>query len=676
VIPGLANAHSHAFHRALRSRTQRDRGSFWTWRALMYAAADRLTPDLYRDLARAVYAEMALAGITVVGEFHYLHHAAGGRPYADPNAMGHAVIDAARDAGIRMTLLNTCYLTAGVDGTPLADGAQQRFGDRDGQRWAERAEALLSAADADVVIGAALHSVRAVPVPDMAAVVDWAKRHEAPLHVHSSEQTAEVDQCLAVHGCTPTALMREHGVLGERTTAVHATHLTDRDVADLHRTATGVCFCPTTERDLGDGVGPAPALLDGPGNFSLGSDSHAVIDLFEETRGVELDERLIRRERGVLPAARLLAAATADGHRALGWPDAGELRVGARGDLVAVDLDSVRTAGGGATVENVVFACTACRCHRRRDRRTSRRGRPDTHGHPRHRTRTGCGHSRGDGGPMSTLYTNIDELVTNDATLGDGSPLGIVTDAAIVVDDGRIAWVGPRAQAPDADERLDLDGGAVIPGFVDSHAHLVFAGDRSAEFAARMAGQRYDGGGIATTVSATRSATDEQLAANVGRLADELRRGGVTTFETKSGYGLSTPDEARSLRVAGEFTSETTFLGAHVVPIEYRHDREAYVRLVAGDMLAACRPHARWIDVFCEHRAFDVDETRVILEAGLAAGLTPRLHAGQLGPGDGIRLGVELGAASIDHCTYATDLDIEVSSVATPPWRRCCPGYS
>jgi imidazolonepropionase len=265
---------------------------------------------------------------------------------------------------------------------------------------------------------------------------------------------------------------------------------------------------------------------------------------------------------------------------------------------------------------------------------------------------------------MSTLYTNIDELVTNDATLGDGSPLGIVTDGAIVVEDGRIAWVGPRAQAPDADERLDLDGGAVIPGFVDSHAHLVFAGDRSAEFAARMAGQRYDGGGIATTVSATRSATDEQLAANVGRLADELRRGGVTTFETKSGYGLSTPDEARSLRVAGEFTSETTFLGAHVVPIEYRHDREAYVRLVAGDMLAACRPHARWIDVFCEHSAFDVDETRVILEAGIAAGLTPRLHAGQLGPGDGIRLGVELGAASIDHCTYATDLDIEALASA------------
>ena len=233
---------------------------------------------------------------------------------------------------------------------------------------------------------------------------------------------------------------------------------------------------------------------------------------------------------------------------------------------------------------------------------------------------------------MSTVYANIAELVTNDATLGDGSPLGIVTDAAIVVENGRVAWVGPRAEAPDADDRIDLAGAAVIPGFVDSHAHLVFAGDRSAEFAARMAGQPYDGGGIATTVAATRSATDDQLAANVGRLADELRRGGVTTFETKSGYGLCTPDETRSLRVASEFTTETTFLGAHVVPAEYRGDRDAYVRLVAGDMLAACRPHARWVDVFCEHSAFDVDETRIILEAGIAAGLTPRLHAGQLGP--------------------------------------------
>ena len=361
VLPGLANAHSHAFHRALRSRTQRDRGSFWTWRQLMYRAAAELTPDLYRDLARAVYAEMALAGITAVGEFHYLHHDTGGTPYADPNEMGHALVAAARDAGIRLTLLDTCYLTAGVDGSPLADGPQRRFGDGDGDRWAQRVEALRrdTAADDHVLVGAAIHSVRAVPVAAMAPVVGWAAAAGAPLHVHSSEQTAEVEQCLAVHGRTPTALLRDHGVLGSRTTAVHATHLTDTDVADLRDSGTGVCFCPTTERDLGDGVGPAPELLAGSGSFSLGSDSHAVIDLFEEARAVELDERLVRRERGILSASRLLESATRDGHRALGWADAGELRVGARADLVAVDLNSVRTAGGGASVENVVFAATA-----------------------------------------------------------------------------------------------------------------------------------------------------------------------------------------------------------------------------------------------------------------------------------------------------------------------------
>lgn len=266
---------------------------------------------------------------------------------------------------------------------------------------------------------------------------------------------------------------------------------------------------------------------------------------------------------------------------------------------------------------------------------------------------------------MSTVYTNIAELVTNDPTVGDGSPLGLLTDAALVVDDGEVRWVGTRDDAPAADAEVDLGGAAVIPGFVDSHAHLVFAGDRAAEFAARMAGLPYDGGGIATTVAATRAATDAQLSANVARLSAELRRAGVTTFETKSGYGLRIPDEARSLRIAGEFTSETTFLGAHVVPAEFRDDRDGYVRSVAGKMLAECRPHARWIDVFCERGAFDVDETRTILTAGTAAGLTPRLHAGQLGPGEGIRLGVELGAASVDHCTFATDADIEALAAAS-----------
>jgi formiminoglutamate deiminase len=361
TLPGLANAHSHAFHRALRSRTQRDRGSFWTWRKLMYDTAGQLTPERYQALATAVYAEMALAGITAVGEFHYLHHDVGGRRYPDPNEMAKALISAASAAGIRLTLLDTCYLRSGLDGAPLADGPQQRFGDGTATGWAERVDRLRNdvQSDAQVIVGAAIHSVRAVPPAEMAAVVEWADTHGAPLHVHSSEQTAEVDECIAVYNCTPTALLRDNGVLGPRTTAVHATHLTDQDIADMDRTATGVCFCPTTERDLGDGIGPAPALLAGRGPFSLGSDSHAMIDLFEEARAVELDERLARRERGIISAATLLDSATAAGQRALGWTDAGVLRVGAHADLVAVDTRSIRTAGGGATAENIVFAASA-----------------------------------------------------------------------------------------------------------------------------------------------------------------------------------------------------------------------------------------------------------------------------------------------------------------------------
>jgi formiminoglutamate deiminase len=356
VVPGLANAHSHAFHRLLRARTQRDRGSFWTWRELMYRAAQRIDPDGYREIATAVFAEMALAGITSVGEFHYLHHQRGGVPYADPNAMGAALVDAARAAGVRLTLLDTCYLASDVGGTPLTD-AQLRFGDGSGEAWAARVDALRAP---DVVVGASIHSVRGVPVADIPAVVDWAAAHGAPLHVHVAEQTAEVERCLAVHGATPVGLLRELGVLGPRTTAVHATHLTGRDVSDLRSSGTGVCFCPTTERDLGDGIGPAPELLTPPrGPFSLGSDSHAVIDLFEEARSVELDERLRRRARGVLAADTLLTCATTEGHRALGRPDAGTITVGARADLVAVDLGSVRTAGGGPTVETAVFAASA-----------------------------------------------------------------------------------------------------------------------------------------------------------------------------------------------------------------------------------------------------------------------------------------------------------------------------
>ncbi|MGN6686873.1 MAG: imidazolonepropionase [Actinomycetales bacterium] len=263
---------------------------------------------------------------------------------------------------------------------------------------------------------------------------------------------------------------------------------------------------------------------------------------------------------------------------------------------------------------------------------------------------------------MSTvLLTNIGTLVTNDPTHPDAAlgPLGVISDAAVVIAGSRIAWVGRGAEAPAADTSLDLGGRAVIPGFVDSHAHLVFAGDRAAEFAARMSGQPYAAGGIRTTVAATRAATDEQLLANAVRLVGELQRQGTTTVEIKSGYGLTVVDEARSLAVARQLTPETTFLGAHVVPPEYTDDAGGYVDLVTGPMLAAAAPHARWVDVFCERGAFDADEARAILTAGMAAGLLPRIHANQLGHGPGVQLACELGAASADHCTHLDDADVQ-----------------
>ncbi|WP_432959048.1 imidazolonepropionase [Micromonospora haikouensis] len=259
----------------------------------------------------------------------------------------------------------------------------------------------------------------------------------------------------------------------------------------------------------------------------------------------------------------------------------------------------------------------------------------------------------------SLLVDDIGELVTNVAGTGDGGPLGLRRDAAVLIEDGRVAWVGPARYAPAADRRVDAQGGAVLPGFVDSHAHLVFAGDRAAEFAARMAGEPYTGGGIRTTVGATRAASDGQLRATVRRLVGEAMRQGTTTIETKSGYGLTVADEARSLRIAAEVTGETTFLGAHVVPAEYAGRPDDYVGLVCGPMLAAAAPYARWVDVFCERGAFDADHARAILTVGQAAGLGVRLHANQLNPGPGVQLGVELGAASVDHCTHLSDADVD-----------------
>lgn len=254
----------------------------------------------------------------------------------------------------------------------------------------------------------------------------------------------------------------------------------------------------------------------------------------------------------------------------------------------------------------------------------------------------------------STLITGIAELATNDPARG--GVLGIVEHAALVVEGSIVAWVGAADEAPPADTAVDVGGRAVIPGFVDSHSHLVFAGDRAEEFEARMTGTPYAAGGIRTTVAATRAATDEQLTAHVARLVAEMRRQGTTTMEIKSGYGLSVRDEARSLAVARQFTEETTFLGAHVVPDGTTP--EAYVDLVTGPMLDAAAPHARWIDVFCERGAFDADQARVVLAAGAARGLRGRLHANQLGPGPGVQLAAELGLVAVDHCTYLSDADV------------------
>lgn len=359
TIPGLANAHSHAFHRALRSRAQRDGGTFWTWRELMYAAAERLDPGRYLRLARATFAEMAMAGITCVGEFHYLHHRPDGRTYDEPNAMGTALVAAAAAVGIRLTLLDTLYLHGGLDGSTYAApaGVQRRFTDGSVGAWIGRVDQL---AETDTArIGAAVHSVRAVDPAAMVDLAAWARERDRPLHAHVSEQPAENEQCRAAHGTTPTGVLSDAGALDARFTAVHATHVTARDIELL--AGSTVCMCPTTERDLGDGIGPTADLSLAGVTLSLGTDSHAMIDLFEEARAVELDERLRSGRRGVHSTGALLDAATVAGHRCLGWDDAGSIEVGRRADLVTISTSSPRLAGAGphAMAEAVVFTATA-----------------------------------------------------------------------------------------------------------------------------------------------------------------------------------------------------------------------------------------------------------------------------------------------------------------------------
>jgi formiminoglutamate deiminase len=372
VLPGLANAHSHAFHRALRGRTHGDGGSFWTWREDMYALATALTPELYERLARAVLAELALGGTTAVGEFHYVHHRADGTPYpaseGGPNAMAEALRAAARDAGVHLTLLDTCYLHGGLGlggHEPLAP-EQARFGDGTVEAWARRVDALRAAwADDDrVLVGAAAHSVRAVAPPELAELARWARQAGAPLHVHLSEQPGENEAALAAFGVTPTRLLHDAGALGPGTTAVHAVHLTDDDVTLLGTSGTGVCLCPTTERDLADGIAPGLRLLRAGSPLSVGTDQHVGADVLAEVRGVEEHERLATGRRGAFPPATLVDLATSAGHTAIGRPDAGRIAVGAPAELVAIRLDTVRTAGidpaqvvlaaGAADVSDVV----------------------------------------------------------------------------------------------------------------------------------------------------------------------------------------------------------------------------------------------------------------------------------------------------------------------------------
>ena len=362
VLPGFANAHSHAFHRALRGRTHADGGTFWTWREAMYRIAGVLDPDLYHRLARAVYAEMVLSGITCVGEFHYVHHQPDGTPYQDPNAMGEALRAAAREAGLRLTLLDACYLTAGIGAhgpQPLLP-EQRRFSDGSASAWQARASLLRE--DDSTIIGAAIHSVRAVPRDAMAVVARWtheqssAGRGARPLHAHLSEQPAENAACRAAYQSSPTQVLAEAGALGPRSTMVHATHLNPHDIALLGRSGTSVCFCPTTERDLADGIGPARALYEAGSPLAIGSDQHAAIDPLEEIRALEMHERLVSGERGRFEVRDLIEAGTASGHRSLGWFDAGHIAIGERADLVCLDVESVRTAG--CSPEQAVLAAT------------------------------------------------------------------------------------------------------------------------------------------------------------------------------------------------------------------------------------------------------------------------------------------------------------------------------
>ena len=371
TLPALANAHSHAFHRALRGRTHDGRGTFWTWRNLMYRVAGNLDPDNYYLLARATFAEMALAGIGVVGEFHYVHHRPGGDPYADPNAMGISLAAAARDAGIRLTLLDTLYIHGGFaagteSGYAPPTSGQARFTDGSVSAWEQRVDALAAAVSGTrTKVGAAIHSVRAVDPAAIGMAARWSYENRLPLHVHVSEQPAENESCLDVHGRTPIAVLADAGGLGPDTTLVHATHATDRDIALIGEAGAICCICPTTERDLADGIAPSEALLAAGATLCVGSDSHAVVDILEEARAVELGQRVRTHRRGVHAIEDLTSIATVNGYGSLGWDDGGAIRPGCLADFTSIRLDSVRLAGSDpvGALAAVIFAASSADVH-------------------------------------------------------------------------------------------------------------------------------------------------------------------------------------------------------------------------------------------------------------------------------------------------------------------------
>jgi formiminoglutamate deiminase len=345
TFPGLANVHSHAFQESLRGRTEAGGADFWEWRRQMFDAAQGWDRPSYTDYARSVFREMLHAGITAVGEFHYLHR------YG--NELGEALIDAAQAEGIRITLLDACYLRGGIDNQPL-EGIQRSFSDGDVDRWAKRMDELHSGDG--VRIGAAIHSVRAVDPASMRVVAEWARRRKAPLHIHLAEQPAEVDECLAIEGVTPAELLEREGILGPDLTAIHAIHVNDSDVSLLGSHHVAICASPTTERDLGDRVGPLRSLADAGSVLCLGSDSNAVIDILEEARSLELDQRRATGRRVIHAPDALLEAATTGGMRALGW-DAGELRAGQLADFATVQPP--RTEWRGLGVGYLIFCCSA-----------------------------------------------------------------------------------------------------------------------------------------------------------------------------------------------------------------------------------------------------------------------------------------------------------------------------